>query len=80
MKLYTYILMKKFRTYLYKIKYSMTLRKIRRFIISKLLSGKKKMNRRKKYEYSPIALGSSWYGGMPQCAGGGVVNGSPTPL
>lgn len=28
----------------------------------------------------PIAFGSNWYGGIPQCAGGGVVNGSPTPL
>lgn len=25
-------------------------------------------------------FGSNWYGGIPQWAGGGVVNGSPTPL
>lgn len=29
----------------------------------------------------PIVFGSSPpYGGIPQCAGGGVANGSPTPL
>lgn len=30
--------------------------------------------------YLPIVFGSSWYGGIPQWAGGGVANGSPTPL
>lgn len=28
----------------------------------------------------PIVFGSNWYGGIPQCAGGGVAKGSPTPL
>lgn len=34
-------------------------------------------------QYSPIVpapFGSSWYGGMPMCAGGGCDKCSPTPL